>query len=377
MPVTTSTTSGATPARAGDSTRIAVGIVGGSGYAAQELVRLVAQHPRLRLGWILSRSHAGQSLSAVYPHLRGLVEGRFGSPDDLVDLARSVGVIFLATPAGFAAEQAPALLERGAAVVDLSADFRLDDAGLYERVYGRPHPHPELLSQAAYGLPELFGAEVARSRLVANPGCYPTAALLALAPLAAQGLLAVERPVVVSATSGISGAGSQPGPMYHLPVATENVRPYGVPGHRHTPEMRLHLGRLLRAGAGAGTGAAGVELAFIPHLVPASRGILATCVAGLREPHDTEELTQRYAAFYREAPFVRVLPPPELPETKAVQGANFCDLAVRWDPGSRSAIVMAALDNLVKGASGQAIQNVNVLMGWDPTAGLMGAPLYP
>ncbi|HEY8424995.1 MAG TPA: N-acetyl-gamma-glutamyl-phosphate reductase [Limnochordales bacterium] len=370
-------TAGAAPARADDSARIPVGIVGGSGYAAQELVRLLVQHPHLRLGWILSRSHAGQPLTTAYPHLRGLVEGRFGSPDDLLDLAGSVGVIFLATPAGFAAEQAPALLERGAAVVDLSADFRLDDAALYESVYGRPHPHPELLGQAAYGLPELFRAEVARARLIANPGCYPTAALLALGPLAAEGLLDVERPVVVSATSGISGAGSQPGPMYHLPVATENVRPYGVPGHRHTPEIRLHLRRLLGAGAGGGTVTTGVELAFIPHLVPASRGILATCVAGLRQPLDTDDLTERYAAFYREAPFVRVLPPPQLPETKAVQGANFCDLAVRWDPASRSVIVMAALDNLVKGASGQAVQNVNVLMGWDETAGLVGAPLYP
>ncbi|HEY8498041.1 MAG TPA: N-acetyl-gamma-glutamyl-phosphate reductase [Limnochordales bacterium] len=367
---------GAAGAERSGATAVPVGIVGGSGYAAEELLRLLAHHPRLRLEWILSRSHAGKPVGSVYPHLRGIVEADFGPMEDLPRLAGRAGVVFLATPAGVAAEHAPLLLERGAAVVDLSADFRLDDPALYERVYGQRHPHPELLPRAVYGLTELFRDDLAGARLVANPGCYPTAALLALAPLAAAGWLDPDRPVVVSATSGISGAGSQPGPMYHFPSATENVRPYGVPGHRHTPEMALHLGRLLRR-AGARPGPDGVRIAFIPHLVPASRGILATCVAPVRQPADTDALTARYREFYRGAPFVRVLEPPELPQTKAVQGSNFCDLAVRWDPASGSVVAMAAIDNLVKGASGQAIQNVNVLMGWEEAAGLTGAPLYP
>ena len=355
---------------------VPAGIVGGSGYAALELIRLLARHPHLRLVWILSRSHAGRPLTSVYPHLRGVVEHTFTQTEDLAELAGQARVVFLAAPAGVAAECAPAILERGAVVVDLSADFRFDDAALYEKVYGRAHPHPELLAQAAYGIPELFRDQVARARIVANPGCYPTAALLALAPLAAAGLLEPGRPIVVSATSGISGAGSQPGPMYHFPAATENVRPYNVPGHRHTPEIARHLARLVPPGDGTPAGAA-PKVAFIPHLVPASRGILATCVASIRQPLSTEELTARYRAFYAGAPFVRVLEAPLLPETKGVQGSNFCDLAVRWDPASEAVVAMAAIDNLVKGASGQAIQNVNVLMGWDETAGLTEVPLYP
>lgn len=353
-----------------------VGIVGGSGYAALELVRLLARHPHLRLAWILSRSHAGRPLPSVYPQLRGIVEHTFAQTEDLVELAGRARVVFLAAPAGVAAEYAPVLVEQGAVVVDLSADFRFGDAALYEKVYGRAHPHPELLAQAAYGIPELFRHEVSKARIVANPGCYPTAALLALAPLVSANLLEAGRPIVVSATSGISGAGSQPGPMYHFPAATENVRPYNVPGHRHTPEIACHLARLLPRANAALAGWA-PRVAFIPHLVPASRGILATCVASIRQPLSTEELTARYQAFYAGAPFVRVLEAPLLPETKAVQGSNFCDLAVRWDPASEAVVVMAAIDNLVKGASGQAIQNVNVLMGWDETAGLTEIPLYP
>ncbi|MEW6045399.1 MAG: N-acetyl-gamma-glutamyl-phosphate reductase [Bacillota bacterium] len=356
--------------------------MGGSGYAGLELLRLIVRHPGLKLAWILSRSHAGQPVGSVYPSLLGIVDRRFSAAEDPWELAGEARVIFLATPSGTAAELAPALLQTGAAVVDISADFRLPDAALYEKVYGRPHPHPELLPLAAYGLPELFRESIARSRLVANPGCYPTAALLALAPLAAAGLLDVDRPVVVSATSGISGAGSQPGPMYHFPAATENVRPYNVPGHRHTPEIADYLARLLPSEGRTPQGArvpegARVRVVFVPHLVPASRGILATCVATVRREIATEELTARYRAFYEGAPFVRVLEPPLLPETKRVLGSNFCDVAVRWDPSAGAVVAMAAIDNLVKGASGQALQNVNLIMGWDEAEGLRDVPLYP
>ncbi|WP_324715690.1 N-acetyl-gamma-glutamyl-phosphate reductase [Carboxydochorda subterranea] len=353
------------------SRRVSAGIVGGSGYSALELLRLLARHPRLELKWIFSRSHTGEPVASVYPSLRGVVSASFAPVEEPAALAGQADVVFFATPAGVAAEQAPLFLESGAAVVDLSADFRFRDEETYRRVYGKSHPHPEWLASSVYGIPELFRDELAHARLVGNPGCYPTAALLALAPLAREALLDPDAPIVVSATSGISGAGSQPGPAYHFPGATENVRPYGVPGHRHAPEMAAVLGRLVPPGKSAPV------LTFIPHLVPASRGILATCVARPAREMPDEELLERYRRFYASHPWVRVLEPPELPQTKAVQGSNFCDLAIRWDPVAGVVVAMAAIDNLVKGAAGQAVQNVNVLMGWDEREGLEVVPLYP
>lgn len=349
---------------------VPVGIVGGSGYAGLELVRLVVRHPRLRLAWIFSRTHTGRPVRSVHPSLAGIVETAFTATGDPASLAGAARVVFMATPPGTAAELAPVFLEAGALVVDLSADFRFADPTVYEAVYGRAHPNPQLLTLAAYGLTELQREAVRSCRIVANPGCYPTAALLALAPLATGGLLPGDGPVIVSATSGVSGAGSEPGAAYHFPAATENVRPYKVPGHRHTPEISGMLDRLRPGGPRA-------RVSFVPHLVPASRGILATCVTRLSRCGDGDGLAERYREFYRDCPFVRVLPDGLLPETKHVYGSNFCDVAIRWDPAAEVAIAMAAIDNLVKGAAGQAIQNVNVHMGWDERDGLWDVPVYP
>ena len=346
------------------------GIVGGSGYAGVELLRLLAGHPAVEVAWVHSRSHPGDAVAAHYPSLASVTGLRYATRP-VEELAREADVVFLAAPTQVAAQMAPLLLEAGAAVIDLSADFRLRRPELYETVYGFTHPHPQLLEKAAYGIPELFGKSVRESRLIANPGCYPTAVLLAVAPLLEAGLYDASRPLSVMATSGISGAGSQPGPGYHFPHAAENVRPYGLPRHRHAPEMEQAMGWLMpREGAAP-------RVLFVPHLVPASRGILATCLVPLRRPAADDELFELYRSRYGSAPFVRVLEVPRLPETKAVYGSNFCDVAVRWDPVTGQAVAMAAIDNLVKGASGQAIQNLNVMMGWDERLGLHQPPVYP
>ena len=347
-----------------------VGIVGGSGYAGVELLRLLSGHPKVEVVWVHSRSHPGEAVGDHYPSLSGVVSLRYAT-GPLEELASQAQAALLAAPARVAAELAPVLVEAGLAVVDLSADFRLRRGELYETVYGFTHPSPQLLERAAYGIPELFADQIRASRLVANPGCYPTAALLAVAPLLAEGLHDPTRPLSVVATSGISGAGSQPGPAYHFPHAAENVRPYGLPRHRHVPEMEQALGWLAPAGTPP------PPVVFVPHLVPASRGILATCLVPLRRAVPEQELVELYRERYRSAPFVRVLTPPRLPETKAVYGSNFCDLAVRWDPATGQAIAIAAIDNLVKGASGQAVQNLNLMMGWDQRLGLGQPPVYP
>ena len=348
---------------------VRAGIVGGSGYAGVELLRLLHAHPAVEVAWVHSRSHPGEAVAAHYPSLASLTKLRYAA-EPVEKLAAGTDVVFLAAPAQVAAQLAPAILEAGAAVIDLSADFRLRRPEQYQEVYGFQHPHPGLLQQAAYGIPELFAGQVRASRLVANPGCYPTAVLLAVAPLVEQGLADLNRPLCVAATSGISGAGSQPGPAYHFPHAAENVAPYGLVRHRHTPEMEQALTWMAPDGAAA-------RVLFVPHLVPASRGIVATCFVPLRRPCSDAELLELYRGRYGEAPFVRVLEPPRLPQTKAVYGSNFCDVAVRWDPVTGQAVAMAAIDNLVKGASGQAIQNLNVMMGWDERLGLDWPPVYP
>lgn len=348
---------------------VRVGLVGGSGYAGLELLRLLLCHPRVQVAWVQSRSHAGQTVPSRYPSLVGLCELTYtgASPAELADQA---DVVFFATSPGQAAEQAPGVLEAGCAVIDLSPDFRLRDARRYPEVYGWVHPAPEWLARAAYGIPELFGAQLAATRLVANPGCYPTAVLLAVAPLVRAGLVDWSEPLTVFATSGISGAGSQPQAGYHFPEAAENVRPYGLPRHRHAPEMEQELVRL----AGEGQD---VRVVFIPHLVPASRGLLATCVVRPARPCTQAELVELYREHYRQDFFVRVMAPPALPQTKAVYGSNFCDVTVRVEPRAGQVVAMAALDNLVKGAAGQALQNLNRMAGWDERLGLEFAPVYP
>lgn len=339
-----------------------VSVVGATGYAGGELLRLLIRHAEVELVHLAAGERQGATVASVWPGLRDVVPGRF-APLEPRRIGADSDLVFTALPARLSPEIVPALLEEGARVVDVGPDFRLPDPGLYRRWYGRTHAAPDLLREAVYGLPEWEADAVASARLVANPGCYPTAAALALLPLAREGLLG--RRVVVDAKSGVSGAGRSPSRRTTFGEVSGNLRPYGVMEHRHTPEIEHAL---------AGTGQAS-EICFVPHVVPMTRGILATCYADLEEAVVQGDALGIFEVSYADAPFVRVSE--ALPETKATAGSNFCDLTVRMDDRGRTAVVMAAIDNLGKGAAGQAVQNMNLMFGLEETEGLWNAPLYP
>ncbi len=338
---------------------VRIGIIGARGFAGGELLRLGLQHPEFRITYVTSESQAGTPVAEGFPGMLGVTDLRFSSFDEAEALA-AADAFFFALPDGEAMARVALLLAAGKKVVDVSGDFRVNDPVNYARWYKREHVSPDLLSSAAYGLPEIR-ADVREASLVANPGCYPTAILLAVAPLFAGGL-AEPGGLVADAKSGVSGAGGRSAldPAFSFAAINENFRAYGVTGHRHIAEMEQELGRL---------SGGEVTLTFTPHLLPLMRGILATCYVTLREDRPAEELTALYREFYRSAPFVHVLES-TLPETRYVSGSNACHLAVRVDPRTRRAICISAIDNLVKGAAGSAIQNMNLVCGLEETAGL-------
>lgn len=358
---------------------IRAGIIGASGYAGGELVRLLLGHKKVAVVSLASSSNAGKAAFEVYPSLRGYDLPRFSgiSPEEL---ARDCDVVFAATPPGAAIPLIQGILAGSAStrVVDIGSDLRLKDRSLYQEWYGMAHNAPELLSASVYGLPELHRDEMQSARIVANPGCYPTAAVLALAPLVSTDLVDL-RSIVIDAKSGVSGAGRSPSLGYHFPECSDNARPYGVPRHRHIPEIEQELQRLARRAGNEET----VVVGFTPHLIPMSRGILVTAYASLKRAPgaaggdvDTAAVTRIYEDFYAGERFVRVLRG-DLPQTKAVCGSNFCDIAVRADARTGRVVAMSALDNLVKGAAGQAVQNMNIMFGEDESLGLEAAPLWP
>lgn len=342
---------------------VRVSVLGASGYTGGELVRLLAGHPQVQLVHLTASQHEGRPVGTVLPSLRAVVTHTL-EPADAARVGRDSDVVLVALPHGMAIQVVPDLLETGARVVDLGADFRLKDAKAYARWYKQEHTAPELLAEAVYGLTELYRSKVRGARLVANPGCYPAAAVLALYPLARAGLVA--GPVVVDAKSGVSGAGRSPSLGTHFGEVNENVKPYNVGTHRHQPEMEQVL---------ADVGAP-IPVMFAPHLVPMTRGILATCYVPLAREVPTEEALTLYREAYGGEPFIRVLED-ELPQTKATYGSNFCDVAVRVDTHRKLAVAMAALDNLGKGAAGQAIQNLNVMFGLPENTGLWSPAVFP
>jgi N-acetyl-gamma-glutamyl-phosphate reductase len=342
-------------------TMVDVAVLGATGYTGMELIRLLHGHPEVRLSFLSSESSAGLSLAQVHPQFLKLVE-QVLQPLEVEAIPETVKLVFCALPHGSSAKVVPALLSRSLRVVDLSADFRLKDASLYDRWYNRSCPAPELLPEAVYGLPELYAGPIAAARLVANPGCFPTSVLLALAPLARAGLVDWET-VIIDSKTGVSGAGRSPKQEFHFPECTENFKAYRVARHQHTPEMEQELSRL------AGEQ---VRVTFTPHLAPMSRGILSTIYLKLkpRERRSLEELYALYREFYRSCPFIRLLPEQQLPETRRVRCSNYCDLSLRLDERTGRIIVLSAIDNLTKGASGQAIQNMNIMLGFPETMGL-------
>ncbi len=341
---------------------IRAGVIGATGYTGVELLRLLAHHPHAALHAVTSRGDAGASISDRFPWLRGATDLKYVLPDS--ELVRECDVVFFATPNGTAMTQAPDLLRRGIRVVDLSADFRLRDPQEWQQWYGLPHAAADLLPEAAYGLPEVFRDQIRGARLVANPGCYPTAVILGFMPLL-RARLADPVSLIADAKSGVSGAGRKAELGILFGEMGESFKAYGVPGHRHLPEICQILGSLA---------ASPVELTFVPHLVPMVRGIHATLYAELTAP---VELQSIFEAAYANEPFVDVLPPGAHPETRTVRGSNMCRIAVhRPGQGSR-AVILSVIDNLVKGAAGQALQNMNLMFSLPETTGLDGIALVP
>ena len=351
--------------------KVKVGIVGASGYSGEELVRLLLSHPHAELTAITSRQYAGQTLAQVFPKFSHYPKSRdlrfTESNPDL--LAKQVQIAFLALPHGVAAEFAVPLLQHGCQVIDLSADFRLDDPVIYKEFYAHDHPAPDLLAKSVYGLPEVYRNAIKGATLIASPGCYPTSILLPLLPLLREKLIKASG-IIADSLSGVSGAGRKAELDYLFVECNESVRPYGVPKHRHLSEIEQELSK-----------AAGekVVIQFTPHLIPVNRGILSTLYVAPEKHFATDsemqELASRISACYAKAyahePFVRVLEGKALPDTKNVTGTNVVEIAWRLDPRTGRLIVMSAVDNVVKGASGQAIQSMNILCGFPETDGLI------
>ncbi|WP_421869010.1 N-acetyl-gamma-glutamyl-phosphate reductase [Motiliproteus sp.] len=342
---------------------IKVGIVGGTGYTGVELLRLLVRHPQVELSVITSRSEAGKGVSELYPNLRGHVDLAFAEPD--LESLSQCDLVFFATPNGIAMQQAEALLERGVRVIDLAADFRIKDLDVWSKWYGMEHACPALVEEAVYGLPEVYREQIRGARLVANPGCYPTATQLGFLPLLEQGLINRRR-LVADCKSGVSGAGRGASVPMLMCEASESFKAYGVAGHRHLPEIKQGLAE-----------AAGfpVGLTFVPHLTPMIRGIHATLYGVLKDPSDN--LQQIYEERYADEPFVDVMPAGSLPETRSVKGANHCRIAVYRPQDDDTVVVLSVIDNLVKGAAGQAVQNMNIMFGLEETAGLELVGLLP
>lgn len=343
---------------------IKIGIVGGTGYTGVELLRLLAAHPDAELALITSRSEAGLPVAEMFPNLRGHVDLAFSEPNPAALAA--CDLVFFATPNGVAMQSVPALLDAGVRVIDLAADFRLKDTAEWAQWYGMPHACPELLAEAVYGLPEVNREAIRGARLVANPGCYPTAVQLGLLPLLEAGYVDPAR-MIADCKSGVSGAGRKAAVGSLLCETSESFKAYAVAGHRHLPEIRQGLNGMF---AGEGVG-----LTFVPHLTPMLRGIHATVYATLtRTEADLQGLFERR---YADEPFVDVLPAGSHPETRSVKGANTCRIAVHRPQGGDTVVVLAVIDNLVKGAAGQAVQNMNIMFDLPEQAGLAGIALVP
>lgn len=341
---------------------VKIGIVGGTGYTGVELLRLLAQHPQAEVVAITSRGDAGTAVADMYPSLRGRVGLRFEDPAK-ANLA-ACDVVFFATPNGIAMQQAPALLDAGVRVIDLAADFRIKDVGEWEKWYGMSHACPEWIEKSVYGLPEFNRERIRSARLIANPGCYPTAVQLGFMPLVKAGVVDLSS-LIADAKSGVSGAGRKAETHILFSEASDNFRAYGVPGHRHLPEIRQGLS-LLSGGP--------VGLTFVPHLTPMIRGIHATLYGRITADADFQALFEQ--AYAGEA-FVDVLPVRSHPETRSVRSANTCRIAVHRPQGGDMLVVLSVIDNLVKGAAGQAVQNMNLMFGLDETTGLCQLPLMP
>ncbi len=339
-----------------------IGIIGGSGYTGVELLRLLLPRSDLHVSFISSRANAGTRVDGLFSSLRGFTELTFSDPDDIV--ASDCDLVFFATPNGTAMSQAPVLIEKGVKVVDLSADYRIKDIATWEKWYGMTHTSPECVARAVYGLPEINRAHIADAMLVANPGCYPTTVQLGFMPLLENDLIETDS-LIADAKSGVTGAGRGANVGTLLAEAGDNFKAYGVAGHRHLPEIEQGLNAMTNSP---------VSLTFTPHLLPLIRGIHSTLYARLKKPADLQTLFEQR---YKDEFFVDVLPSGIFPETRSVRGTNLCRLAVCQPQGRDTVVIMSVEDNLVKGAAGQAVQNMNLMLGFDETTGLALPAMLP
>lgn len=342
---------------------IKAGIVGGTGYTGVELLRLLAGHPDVELAMITSRSEEGLPVADMYPNLRGHVDLAFTVPD-MAEL-KSCDVVFFATPNGIAMTMARELLDAGVKVIDLAADFRIKDVDEWTKWYGMEHACPELVAEAVYGLPEVNREAIKQAKLLANPGCYPTATQLGFLPLIENNLLETTN-LVADCKSGVSGAGRKASVGTLLGECSESFKAYAVPGHRHLPEIKQGLSLAANQPVG---------LTFVPHLTPMIRGIHATLYGQLKA--DATDLQALFESRYATEPFVDVLPAGSHPETRSVKGANTCRIAIHQPQGSNTVVILSVIDNLVKGAAGQAVQNMNIMFDLEETSGINGIALIP
>ncbi|SFP97159.1 N-acetyl-gamma-glutamyl-phosphate reductase [Nitrosomonas cryotolerans] len=341
---------------------INVGIVGGTGYTGVELLRILSQHPEVNIQTITSRNEAGIEVAELFPSLRGHIKLKFSDPVE--SELNQCDLVFFATPNGIAMQQAQTLLDAGVRIIDLAADFRIKDIAEWEKWYGMRHACPGLVAEAVYGLPEINREEIRKARLIANPGCYPTAVQLGFLPLIEAGIVDNQN-LIADVKSGVSGAGRKAEVHTLLAEAADNFKAYGVPGHRHLPEIKQGLSNIAKEP---------VDLIFVPHLTPMIRGIHATLYANLAAHIDLQTL---YEQRYAKEPFVDVLPAGKHPETRSVRGSNLCRIAVHQPQGRNTAVILSVTDNLVKGAAGQAVQNMNLMFGFTETLGINFVPLLP
>lgn len=342
---------------------ITTAVLGATGYVGQELIRLLAQHPDVEVKAATTQNYGGKNITDVFPHLAGTLS--INCTENDIDAAASCDVVFIALPHGAASNMVTDQTIQHTKVIDLSADFRIKDSNVWENWYHTKHGNPSLLATAQYGLTEWYEDSIAGTNLVANPGCYATAAALAVLPLVSENLVDPAS-IIIDAKSGVSGAGRSATQAVHFNECNESIKAYGVTTHRHTPEIEEQLGKH----------APGVTISFTPHLVPMNRGILVTAYATLKEPLTNDQALQVFKTYYEDKPFIR-LTKDGVPETRWVKGSNFCDIGAVVDQRTNRIIVVSALDNLIKGAAGQAVQNMNVMFGLDQTRGLKHVPIFP
>jgi len=341
-----------------------VAILGASGYTGGELVRILVNHPNVKISYITAERHAGKKVSEVFPHLKGIVDLKLEKLDSK-NIPDDIEIVFAALPHGTSADVIHEIYDRNVKIIDLGADFRLSE-GNYRQWYG-DHPCTDILKDAVYGISELYKKQIAESSLIANPGCYPTSSILPLAPLLKKNMVD-ESSIIIDSKSGVSGAGRSPSLDLHFCEVSEGFKAYKVAGHRHSPEIEQHLSEYSNKN---------VEIIFTPHLIPIDRGILSTIYVKTDKEYKTSELIQTLKQFYKGCSFIRIYDEDQFPNISYVRGSNYCDIGIKSIPEKKSAVIVSVIDNLVKGASGQAVQNMNIMMDLPETTGLNINPVYP